>query len=126
MTERSEDALKAAAMAMQNAELSDGEGNTYRLFDLLDFGGENKAVIITRQLARAALEAGCAGLVAENARLREALDPFARVAAIEDAANPDASDDVPCRDFFPGIWPTRGDCRKARAALRGDREQGEG
>jgi hypothetical protein len=78
-------------MAMQNAELSDGEGNTYRLFDLLDFGGENKAVIITRQLARDALEAGCAGLVAENARLREALKT-ARPLVATYGDHPDATD----------------------------------
>lgn len=43
---------------MQEADLHDGdEGNHYRLFDLLDFSGENKSVMITRQLARAALAA---------------------------------------------------------------------
>jgi hypothetical protein len=51
--------VERVARAMQNAELSDGEGNTYRLFDLLDFSGENKAVTITRQLAEAALQALC-------------------------------------------------------------------
>jgi hypothetical protein len=54
----------------------------------------------------------------EYQRLRSALDPFARVAAIADEADPDAPDDEPCRNFFPGIWPTRGDCRRALAALK--------
>jgi hypothetical protein len=59
MTDTHTEALvELAALAMQNAELNDGdEGNTYRLFDLLGFSGENKAVMITRQLARAAIEA---------------------------------------------------------------------
>jgi hypothetical protein len=49
--------VRMVARAMQNAALNDGEGNTYRLFDLLDFSGENQSVIITRQLAQAAIEA---------------------------------------------------------------------
>jgi hypothetical protein len=59
MTDTHTEALvERVALAMQNAELNDGdEGNTYRLFDLLGFSGENKAVMITRQLARAAIEA---------------------------------------------------------------------
>lgn len=54
-TTGSDELVALAASAMQNVELSDGEGNTYRLFDLLDFSGENKAVMVTRQLAQAAL-----------------------------------------------------------------------
>jgi hypothetical protein len=59
MTDTHTEALvERVALAMQNAELNDGdEGNTYRLFDLLGFSGENKAVMIARQLARAAIEA---------------------------------------------------------------------
>jgi hypothetical protein len=76
MTDTHTEALvERVALAMQNAELNDGdEGNTYRLFDLLGFSGENKAVMITRQLARAAIEA----LPARNDEraLKLELEPF--------------------------------------------------
>jgi hypothetical protein len=49
--------------------------------------------------------------------LVDALDPFARVVRINDAADMNSPDDKPCRDFFPGIWPTLGDCRRAAAIL---------
>lgn len=57
------------------------------------------------------------GLRKRVEELEEALDPFARVAAISDAAGLNSPDDTPCRAFFPDIWPTLGDCRKARSAL---------
>jgi hypothetical protein len=48
----------SVAKALQNADLHDGdEGNHYRLFDLLDFSGEHKSVMITQQLAFAAITA---------------------------------------------------------------------
>jgi hypothetical protein len=64
-----------------------------------------------RAFAQAALEAS------HHAELVEALDPFARVARLNDAAGLDASDERPCRDFFPGMWPTLGDCRRAAAII---------
>lgn len=49
--------------------------------------------------------------------LVEALEPFARAARLSDAAGLNKPDDQPCRDWFPGIWPTRGDCRRAVRVL---------
>jgi len=49
--------VERVARAMQNAVIHDDEGEFPRLFDLLDFGGENKAVTVTRGLALAAIEA---------------------------------------------------------------------
>ncbi len=54
-------------------------------------------------------------LVAENARLRKALDTFARIANIVERLN--LPDDEPLRNICPGTWPTLQDCRAARAAL---------
>jgi hypothetical protein len=58
-------------------------------------------------------------LAAENARLREALDPFARAARIIDAIPSEfrPEDDVGARDYLPRLWPDVGDLRRARAAL---------
>ena len=53
----SNDLIERAASAMQNAVIRDDEGEFPRLFDLLDFSGENKAVTVTRGLAAAAVEA---------------------------------------------------------------------
>jgi hypothetical protein len=64
-----------------------------------------------RALARAALEAGCAGLVAENARLREALEGCdAYFEALEHCGN----------EKHPAMR------KMIRTAFRGDRERGEG
>lgn len=54
---QSVETLLLVATALQEARLCDGEGNFYRLFDLLDFSGENKARMITDQLAKAAIDA---------------------------------------------------------------------
>lgn len=45
------------ADAMANAVIGSDEGDFPRLFDMLDFSGENNAWLVTRGLARAALEA---------------------------------------------------------------------
>lgn len=64
--------------------------------------------------------ADCGAAFHRIQELEAALDPFARAAAIADAI-PDAAereaDDRPCREWFPGVWPTMGDCRKAGAVL---------
>lgn len=82
-----------------------------------------------REIVRAALlEAGCAGLVAENAHLRGALETcaktFRRYAQLHRAkatteGNLKASNNDDLADFCEGVLA---DC----TALRGDREQGEG
>jgi hypothetical protein len=51
------DDVERVARALRDAVLNDGEGNTYRLFDLFDFSGENKAHIVTNALASAAMRA---------------------------------------------------------------------
>jgi hypothetical protein len=56
--------------------------------------------------------------------LEGALDPFARVARLHDAAGLNSPDDYPCREFFPGIWPTLGDCRKAASLTQGGKNAG--
>ena len=50
---------------------------------------------------------------------RAGLDKFARVANINDALPPHLvpPDDVGARDCLPGVWPTMGDLRRARAAI---------
>lgn len=53
---RSEE-LEAVAEAMRNAVIRDDEGEFPRLFDLLDFSGENKAHTVVYGLARAAIVA---------------------------------------------------------------------
>jgi hypothetical protein len=82
--------VERVARTMQNAELSDGEGNTYRLFDLLDFSGENKAVTITRQLAEAALSALRVEPPYEpdgsDAPIRDSVEPPSDVAELPEAA----------------------------------------
>jgi hypothetical protein len=68
--------------------------------------------------ARTLLGSAAARIEASHhAELVEALDPFARVARLNDAAGLNSPDERPCRDFFPGIWPTLGDCRRAAAVL---------
>lgn len=47
--------LVAVAEAMRNAVIRDDEGEFPRLFDLLDFSGENKAHTVVYGLARAAI-----------------------------------------------------------------------
>ncbi len=46
--------IEAMCEAMRSAVISDDEGEFPRLFDLLDFSGENKAHTVTRGLAKAA------------------------------------------------------------------------
>lgn len=45
------------ADAMANAVIGSDEGDFPRLFDMLDFSGENNAWLVARGLARATLEA---------------------------------------------------------------------
>lgn len=45
-------------------------------------------------------------------------DPFARVANIIDSLPSKPTDDVPLRDLLPGVWPTAGDIRKLRDAMK--------
>lgn len=52
---------------------------------------------------------------AEIERLRAALEPFARVWAINEPLKPDL--ERPFIDFCPGVWPTIGDARAAARAL---------
>ena len=63
-----QDDVETVARAMREAVLTDGEGNTYRLFDLLDFSGENKAHMVVNQLAAAALSAAAPGIEARVQR----------------------------------------------------------
>jgi hypothetical protein len=57
-------AIYAAMDAMQNAVISDDEGEFPRLFDLLDFSGENKARAVTHGLAHAAVYAAAPHIIA--------------------------------------------------------------
>lgn len=52
-----DDAIYAAMDAMQNVVIEDDEGEFPRLFDLLDYSGENKARTVTHGLASAAVYA---------------------------------------------------------------------
>lgn len=77
-----------------------------------------------KRLALAALERNAdeiTSLRSQVERLREALDPFARVAAIQEPlVRMDAErwpDDRPNSDFIPSAWPVWGDFKRARAAL---------
>jgi hypothetical protein len=85
---------------------------------------EARAIFIPAM--HAALEAGCAGLVAENERLREALKPFAAFADLAGAGLLPADHVITLGSGMAARQLTIGDCRNARTALRGDREQGEG
>jgi len=49
--------IRDMANAMANAKIGSDEGDFPRLFDMLDFSGENNAWLVTYGLARAALEA---------------------------------------------------------------------
>lgn len=51
----------------------------------------------------------------ENAELRAALEPFARLYRLNAPLNLD--ENMPLRSFAPGAWPTLADCKKADAAL---------
>jgi hypothetical protein len=105
--------VEVAAKAMANAVIRDDEGEFPRLFDLLDFGGENKAWTVTRGLARAALTVAdprLATLEAENARLRAALAPFANKRLHSDTA-------AKCDEVREPFYFSLGDLRRARAAL---------
>lgn len=56
-TQDDEALVEAMARAMANAVIRDDEGEFPRLFDLLDYSGENKSWTVTYGLARAALTA---------------------------------------------------------------------
>lgn len=56
-------------------------------------------------------------LEADNARLREALDPFARVAAMNEPLN--LPDDRGPHNFLPLAWPDFGDFKRALKAIGG-------
>lgn len=56
-----------------------------------------------------------AALVEENAVLRRAMEPFARIWRINEQLEPDQS--RPVRDFIAGAWPTMADCKNADQAL---------
>jgi hypothetical protein len=50
------DALReAVARALTDLEIDNGEGGQYRLFELLDFSGENQTRIVIKAIADAAL-----------------------------------------------------------------------
>jgi len=49
--------VERVAKAMREAVIRDDEGEFPRLFDMLDFSGENKAHTVVNALARAAIEA---------------------------------------------------------------------
>jgi hypothetical protein len=92
-----------------------GEFGVFRMARTGWLGSNNTAkvqeVIETETQLRAALEAGCAGLVAENARLREALEGCdAYFEALEHCGN----------EKHPAMR------KMIRTAFRGDRERGEG
>jgi hypothetical protein len=92
-----------------------GEFGVFRMARTGWLGSNNTAkvqeVIETETQLRAALEAGCAGLVAENARLREALEGCdAYFEALEHCGN----------EKHPEMR------KMIRTAFRGDRERGEG
>jgi hypothetical protein len=93
-----------------------GEFGVFRMARTGWLGSNNTAkvqeVIETETQLRAALEAGCAGLVAENERLRSALERLDRNFDLLLAGKP-------VRD----VAETKAE---TRTALRGDREQGEG
>lgn len=57
MSAHQDSAVEAVARAMQEAVIRDDEGEFPRLFDLLDFSGENKARTVVNGLARAAIAA---------------------------------------------------------------------
>lgn len=52
-----DEAIEAMARAMREAVIRDDEGEFPRLFDMLDFSGENKAHTVVRGLATAAFTA---------------------------------------------------------------------
>jgi hypothetical protein len=54
-------------------------------------------------------------LIAAAPELLAALDPFKRLADIMQTLG--LPDDTPVRECAPGVWPTLGDCRRARAAI---------
>ena len=57
------------------------------------------------------------GLIKRGEALREALEPWARVARLNMPLAADWSDDRPARSSIPGAWPTWGDLKRADAAL---------
>lgn len=57
--------VERVAKAMRNARIVSDEGEFPRLFDLLDFSGENNAHLVTNGLAQAALSASGADKLAE-------------------------------------------------------------
>ena len=83
-----DDALvEKVARAMANAVIRDDEGDFPRLFDLLDFSGENKAWTITYGLTRAAIAiAYPAGVAAGREEAAKVCDDLATTAASIQAA----------------------------------------
>ena len=48
-----DDLVERVAQVMRELPIDSGEGNEYRLFDLLGFSGENQSHIVVNALARA-------------------------------------------------------------------------
>jgi hypothetical protein len=112
MTERSEDALKPCDSGMSGETVARAEmvwTNLPTRVPWTSLATHEKALVCHTV---AALEAGCAGLVAENERLRSALERLDRNFDLLLAGKP-------VRD----VAETKAE---TRTALRGDREQGEG
>lgn len=59
------DAVEAVARALADLEIDNGEGGKYRLFELLDFSGENQTRVVIRTIAQAALSAARPFIAAE-------------------------------------------------------------
>jgi Lar family restriction alleviation protein len=128
MSDEYEDELIAAWNTRSEASapvIDEGVVDIRRTFDdLLDYAimhtelvehedeARQSPLVTEAKKAIAALEAGCAGLVAENARLRSALERLDRNFDLLLAGKP-------VRD----VAETKAE---TRTALRGDREQGEG
>ena len=105
-----------------------GEFGVFRMARTGWLGSNNTAkvqeVIETETQLRAALEAGCAGLVAENALLKRAFlaghaEGWTGNQQRRDVQHVDAEKSW-------NLYVENGALNKSRTALRGDREQGEG
>ncbi len=106
----------AQAMAERDAALSARDDAIRRLGDAARDAGRWRGISEGKDIVIKQLEAERDALRAEIAEAREALQPFAFLARVNEKLNLDP--ELPLKDFVPGVWPKWKDVKRALAALR--------